>query len=104
MLKRILQTLLLCCAAIVLTTKMAISSPLPNRMLIADHTPDHPVAVDAGQTPPVSPQLDKPNREQSPENPVIQADPSIPYDPYDYDAIRESNRQIYGELKGKKPE
>jgi hypothetical protein len=30
----------------------------------------------------------------------MQADPSAPYDPYDYDALRQINRGIYGEKKG----
>jgi hypothetical protein len=107
MLKRILQTLLLCFAAIVLTTKVAMSGPLSGNVLIYEHLPVYLAANAADLTPPKPPQAGKPSpapkEAQKKDPPVTQADPSNPQDPYDYDAIRESNRQTYGEMKGKEP-
>jgi hypothetical protein len=107
MLKRILQTLLLCLATIVLTTKVAMSRPLPGSMVIIEHIPVYLAVNAADATPPKPPQAGKPspapNDSQKKDPPVTQADPSNPQDPYDYDAIRESNRQTYGEMKGKEP-
>lgn len=107
MVKRILQTLLLCFAAIILTTRVAMSSPLSSSILIFEHIPVYLAVNAADPTPPNPPQAGKPSPApdgtQKKDPPVTQADPSVPYDPYDYDAIRESNRQTYGEMKGKEP-
>lgn len=108
MLKRILQTLLFCFAAIILTTRVAMSSPLPSSLLISEHIPIYLAVNAADPTLPEPPQKVKPspapNDPQKKDAPVTQADPSDPHDPYDYDAIRESNRQTYGEMKGKEPQ
>ena len=114
MLNRILQTLFLCIAALILTSGLALSSPLPNRLLIAEHTPDHDavppmetvqpnVQTVPSSQPPRSPQTETPGatpddrHARSSATQPIQANPSVPYDPYDYDAIRKMNRGIYGE-------
>lgn len=119
MLNRILQTLFLCAAALLLTTGIAVSSPLRSTLLIADHIPDHAATrrvemakPDAKGTPSSQPtgapqtdtsdstQADLSRTTRSEASQAIQADPSVPYDPYDYDAIRKMNRGIYGEGKG----
>jgi len=120
MLNQILQILLLCFAAIILTTGIALSSPLPSNSLISEHTPDHEVAdpfgvlepsiqPDSPTQPTRFPQVDTPRSEQpvlksnrDAKQVVPQTNPSAPYDPYDYDAIRAMNREIYGEVRTKK--
>lgn len=120
MLNRLLQTLFLCVAALMLTTGIALSSPLSSGLLIAEHTPDHDAALPVetarlniqtapSSQPTGSPQTDASGSTQadlrrdrevrSDAAQPLQADPSVPYDPYDYDAIRKVNRGIYGEGK-----
>jgi hypothetical protein len=105
MLKRILQNLLSCFAAIVLTTMAVMSNPLYGSTLIAEHTPDHQAATSARTNQPDLPQAGKVNpvtsdREKLKNDAKATSDnPSAPFDPYDYDAIRESNRKTYGEGK-----
>jgi hypothetical protein len=117
MLKRSLQILLLCLAVMMLTTGIALSSPFSSSVLIADHAPDPDAAI-AQPTPSSQPtgssQVDTPNPAQPnlksdrdsklEDSQAPQVDPSVPYDPYDYKAIREMNREIYGEVKGKDKE
>jgi hypothetical protein len=113
MLNRILQTLLLGLAAILLTTGIAFSSPLPGSVLMAAHTPDQQAAISqpapspqptgSSQTEtrsPAKPDLKGDRNAKVETSQPIQADPSKPYDPYDYDAIRKMDREIYGEVKG----
>lgn len=113
MLNRILQTLLLCLAVVILTTGIALSSPFPQGVLIAEHTSDHDAAISQpvpSAQPTDSSQANtsssaQPDRDTKPENiQPTQANPSVPYDPYDYDAIREMNREIYGEAKAEEKE
>ena len=117
MLKRILQILLLCLVAIVLTSRVAFSSSLPSGVLIADHMPGHeaaniqPAPSGQGDNPaPVTarsrtqPNLNR-DRATAPENPQpTQANPSDPYDPYDFEVIREMNREIYREVQPQRQE
>jgi hypothetical protein len=98
MLKQIFQSLLSCFAAIVLMTAVAISNPLPGRILIAEGPPAN---NSAGANQPASPPATPPSPAARDRSTQTQADPSAPYDPYDYDAIRESDRETYGEMKGK---
>lgn len=108
MLNRILSILFPCFAAMILTAGIAWGSPLPGGLLIADHTPDHSAAIaqpalesPQAETPsPVQPELTSNRTLNREDTPALQADPSVPYDPYDYEVIREMNREIYGEVKG----
>jgi hypothetical protein len=99
MLKQIFQSLLSCFAAIVLTIAVATSNPLPGRILIADGTPAN---TSAGANQPASPPATPPSPAARDRSTQTQADPSAPYDPYDYDTMRESNRETYGEVKDQK--
>lgn len=117
MLKQTLKTLFLCFAAMILTTRIAFS-PLPSGVLLAEHTPNHAVESDDRAKSSVaepdrplmrSPQIDasesardkQGDRSTQSENAQpTQADPSVPYDPYDFEMIREMDREIYGEVKG----
>ncbi|XGW00086.1 MAG: hypothetical protein ACAF41_14265 [Leptolyngbya sp. BL-A-14] len=118
MLNRILQILFLCVVALLLSTGVAWSHPLSSRMLIAEHTPDHNAtpAIETTQpraqtAPPSQPtntpqvntpdatSLDRQGESATPQ--ALQANPSVPYDPYDINAMREMNRGIYGEKPGK---
>jgi hypothetical protein len=119
MLNRFLQTLFLCFAAFLLTTGIALGSSLPSSIHIADYTlraaelpPGGMAKPDSQATPlPHSSQTDAPDSTQAESDRATksgtkltdrqpaQADPSVPYDPYDYDVIRETNREIYGEKR-----
>jgi len=112
MLNQILQVFLLCFAALILTTEIAFSSPVAGGLLLAEHTLDHADAISqpaAAAAPTSSPPADTPGTTQPQikgdrDTPLkdpkpTQANPSVPYDPYDYDAIRELNHEIYGEVK-----
>lgn len=118
MLNRILQTLVLCVVVLLLTTGVAWSRPLSSPMLLAEHTPDHnatpPIETTqpSNQTTPSSsptnpPPVNTPDatavdrEDEAATNQAIQANPSVPYDPYDINAMREMNREIYGEKPGK---
>lgn len=115
MLKQILQTIGLCFVALLLTTEMVFAAPFSGGILLAEHTPDHKIVTpvepakstvrpDSAQSTPVEsanqinaePSVSEDSQRQQAES---QANSSGPYDPYDYDAIREMNRQIYGEVK-----
>lgn len=107
--------------AIILTTGIAFGSPLPSGVLIADHTSDQDAALlgeaaqPDSQTAPLSQPTRSPQAEthSAPADPngdrgpqlnkpqPTQASPSVPYDPYDYNVIRQLNREIYGEAKAK---
>lgn len=113
MLNQILQILLLCFTAIILTTGIAFSSPLSSGIPIAENTSSHETAKTqpaqsvqpngSSQRETASPTPTELNGDRNPQPKDIQstqADPSVPYDPYDYDAIREMDRRIYGEVKG----
>jgi hypothetical protein len=108
MLKQIFQTLFLCLVVIILTTDLALSNPLPNVILIAQNSVDISKAAKTASSPPPkntsnNPQLKlKGNLEANVEkDQPMQADPSVGYDPYDFDAIRKMDREIYGEAKGR---
>ncbi len=108
MLNQIFQTLFLCLAVIILTTGLALSNPLPSVILIAQNQAGKPVIAKPAQSPPEkntpsSAQLRlKGNQEANSEkDQPMQADPSVAYDPYDFDAIRKMDREIYGEAKGR---
>lgn len=110
MLNQILHILLLCLAALTLTTEIAFSGPVAGGLLLAEHTVDHADAIaQPAAAPTSSPPADPPgttqpqikgDRNTSLKDPKpTQANPAVPYDPYDYDAIRELNHEIYGEVK-----
>jgi uncharacterized iron-regulated membrane protein len=111
MLNQFLQGICLGVLTLLLTTGVAWSSPWSGNVLVAEHTPDHNATAPGETTPPkaepaphstpadtssaVPPDLEVRSRADQP----MQADPSAPYDPYDYDALRQINRGIYGEKK-----
>lgn len=116
MLNRMLQICCLAIAAVSLTLSIAWSHPLPTGRLIADQslsqepvpsTP-HPSSTTSPQTPTVSePDPDtepaqSANRDRKVTPPATQVTPMIPYDPYDYEAIRQMDREIYQEVDGHK--
>jgi hypothetical protein len=108
MLKQIFQTLFLCLAVIILTTGLALSNPLPSVILIAQSPAGKPVIAKPAQSPPdkntpnAAQLKPKGNQESNlEEDQPMQADPSVAYDPYDFDAIRKMDREIYGEAKGR---
>jgi hypothetical protein len=112
MLNQILQIFLLALAAIILTTGVAMGNPLSSDVLITATVPNPDAAISqpapspqpSDATQPDTHDLTKAELEgdrsvQLKDNQPLQADPSVPYDPYDFDAIREMDREIYGEVK-----
>ncbi|MBL1178625.1 hypothetical protein [Pantanalinema sp. GBBB05] len=116
MLNRMLQTCCLAIAVVSLALSMTWSHPLPTGLLIADQslpqkvvpsTP-HPSSTSSPQPPTASetptdteaPQQMSRDRKATP--PGTQVTPMIPYDPYDYEAIRQMDREIYQEVDGHK--
>jgi hypothetical protein len=108
MLNQILQTFLLCLAAMILAVGIALVSPLPSGILVAQAQDRDAEIVKPAPSPPraetPNPVPPKPKEDRAAkmdEDQPMQADPSVPYDPYDINAIRKMDREIYGEVKGK---
>ena len=100
MIKRILTILLLCMAVIVLAPETALSFPLPSGSLMIDHTPAPELATPMPRSPsPPQPSTSPPTvktNSPKPQSPLPKAQLPAPVDPYDYDALREANHEIYG--------